>query len=332
MSGASDLEYGFRSEQELVEAVDGRHPIRARVQALKELSRRPSAVVTRVLTAAIGERTAAAELRIVAAVALGRGVQPEHREALTSALGDPDPGVVRRAAEGLGRMGDQSSLEPLAAAGKTGAPAAAAAIAFAQTLISYRLSLGTHRVTEPPREAMLSVREPVDLKIDAPDERRVEAIRRSLEASPAGVALTVDAPVLLNCGGDELAILLNQEIASAKDPKRAGAQDAVAAVVLKHFSRGAWAPLEYIFLHAAENGAALLGVRPNGPVTRAGTARFKAKAAEFELRTANTLYAPASEIAGRWTAGAPGIELTRAVADRRLAPEQARPRVPLRSR
>jgi hypothetical protein len=127
-----------------------------------------------------------------------------------------------------------------------------------------------------------------------------------------------------------LAVLLHEEIARAGSAAALTERDAVAAVVLKHYSNGVWALYEYVFAHPAKGGAALFGVRPSGAVTHFGTARMTREAAEFTLGATNTVHSPPIEIDGRFAART--LELTRAVADRRLAPTQEKPRVPQPSR
>lgn len=55
------------------------------------------------------------QVRSLAAVALGRSADPDARNSLVGALRDPDPVVVRRAAQSLVKVGDAAALERLTA-------------------------------------------------------------------------------------------------------------------------------------------------------------------------------------------------------------------------
>src|SRR5919112_143406 len=88
------------AERTLIDVVRGRSQASEPTEALREfLRRRPDQ--TSLPAEVVADRTRPAEMRAVAAVALGRQPVPAAEDALRSALADKDPLVFRRVAEAL---------------------------------------------------------------------------------------------------------------------------------------------------------------------------------------------------------------------------------------
>ena len=135
------------AERTLVEVVRGTSEASEPTEALRELLRRRRGR-TPLLAEVVVDRKRPAEMRAIAAVALGRQAAPAAKDALIAAVRE-DPLVLRRAAEALGKMGDEQALAVLETLEPPRGPAKRS-VDFAKTLLAYRLGLDEHRLARPP--------------------------------------------------------------------------------------------------------------------------------------------------------------------------------------
>lgn len=271
-----------------------------RTAALKALLRRRSPQVRPILGKIVTDSASPPELRTTAAAALGREAGAENEQALRAALAGPDASVVATAAESLGRIGGRASLETLANAAAKAPPGAARSLAFARTLISYRLGVGTDRLAEPPATTIVELdRDRSEtLPVESVGAEAFRAARPSLERELPAIAVTDKASVRLVCGHERLWVVLGDGMVQG-DAGGALATDRVAAVVLKESScPDGWYVREYILAHPTADGAALFGVRPSGRVVHFGVAKGEKSAASFRLRAVDAPGVPAVELAG----------------------------------
>jgi hypothetical protein len=143
------------SDTDLYGAMDGNlqniHPI----SAFFELRSRDALGLNKQLIATITE-SADDDVRAAAAIALGQDNKPAHRKALVAALTDDAPSVVRRAAEALGRIGDEKELEVLRAL-LPEHPLVKRAADTAKTLLSYSLGKKNGLIPVPEPQQLLSL-------------------------------------------------------------------------------------------------------------------------------------------------------------------------------
>ncbi len=86
------------TEQELLEALEGRLPQIRPVAALKELQQRKSPRIGPILLRVLGDRKLAADLRTAAAVELGKEAKAENRQALAAAIDPQDSETLKHVA------------------------------------------------------------------------------------------------------------------------------------------------------------------------------------------------------------------------------------------
>ena len=299
-----------------------------RIDALKELVRRGGDDIREILAETLSSAEAPSDLRTTAALALGRLPGKTQQDALLRALSDPDPYVVRRAAESLGKIGDRAAAERLAAIPPPELPAARRAIAFARILSSYRLSLGLFRFAAPASSEFLKVEKPVELK---PIPARVETLRKVRQHLPEEVpAISVDtrSAVEVECQGDELLVMLTEDAARVREHGIKEKADLIAAVVLKRSSEGRYALFEYIFAHGEEQRILLFGSTPTGALIHTGTATQEREQIHFELRALNTVYSPALELKGSADSVTSPLMLQTLTVNAGLVSNQKRPSAP----
>lgn len=265
---------------------------RLRTLAAKELTRRDLDAATPLLARVLRDETAPADLRSVAAVALGKQPGAEHEAALSAALAAREPLVVRRAAEALGKIGGREALAALRRVPVPDEPAAARALGFAKSFIAYRLGLDEELLSAPPPAPLRGEGAPLVVG-PASAQLKAEVAERLPRELPA-VEVRVAAAVRVACERQELVVL------PTTAPARLLRSSAVAAVVMKRaHSLGHFATHLYVLSHrAGSDRLALRGVRPDGTITHTGEAWQGDGGLRFKLEALATPYADPMRIEG----------------------------------
>jgi len=290
-------------EGELIAAVEGRSETLGRVEALKELIRRRSRRRTTVLMRVVMDEREPADLRAVAAFELGREHRKGHQEALLAALRSKDPQVIRRAAEALGRIGDEAALDALAAL-RPRRGSVRRSVDFAKTLISYRLGLETNRLEPPPQSLRIELRRrrAIPLEAERPTAKTLARILPMLRRELPAIPVSGEGALQLSCGDDRFLIVFNRDVHRRKTVSPLGSRSAVPAVVLKRSpSLDRFYVYEYLLTHpAAENRLLLFAVRPTGVLAHFGEVQLEPTAAHFQVGTVEMPYSPPVTIEGSY--------------------------------
>lgn len=294
-------------EPELIALIAGGTERTAVIAAVKELARRKSENAAPVLAAVMLASAAPAEARAAAAVALGKEARPEHEHALELGLKTDDGNVVRRAAEALGRIGGREALAALQAVPPPPEPAARRALAFARSLVSYRLGLGVELLR--PSEA-LAVAAPAEtratsLKWGPVGKELLGRVAAGLRRELPAISVAPEGGVELDCVGDRFVLL------PTADAAKAAQSNFLPAIVLKRSHSLAYFSVHlYLLSHSLGEGLfALFGVRPDGTLTHEGALRSADGAFDFELVALDTPYSPPFAIEGRLLPEEPRIEV-----------------------
>jgi hypothetical protein len=302
------------SAGELIAALESPSEALPAGEALKELARRRTARASAVLAGVVGDARRPADLRATAAVQLGKDARPANQEALIAALPAADPQLTRRVAEALGRIGDERALEALKPL-RPRDPTARRSVAFAKTLISYRLGLKEYRLTPPDPGELLPVQRARAVPLVARQEgaellkRIAPTLRREL---PAIRTLTRGA-LAFDCGDARFLVVLNRDV--ERPLPELTTRNTLAGVVLKR-SPGLdrYSIYEYLLVHPdGREGLHLFAARTTGIVGHYGSARLGASEAQFTLRAVRTPYAPPLMIEGGYDARAQTPELRTAL-------------------
>jgi hypothetical protein len=292
-------------------------------EALRELLRRGEAS-TPLLTELVRDPARPPAVRANAALALGAVPNATARRSLVQALADREAVVVRRAAEALGKIGDQSSLAALEQAAPR-EPAAARSVEFAKTLIAYRHGLVSHPVRRPPRAAVLRVDPGNALTVRPARPASPEA--KSLLAETAqrfpAIALSEQTVSTFDCGENRFVLALSQD---ARRP--AAGASAVAALLLEkspvsdeHFLA------EYVLADPAARGQVNLhGLRPNGTLIHVG--ELDLSTGSFEIRAIDIRAFPPVEVRGTFDAATGDVTFSQMLIQREFSAAQSAPRSP----
>ena len=321
------------SEEELLVHVRGGAG-EERTAALKELLRRPSTRVRPVVGQLIADPTAPVELKTIAAHALGQQATPENETTLLTALTSDHPTLVLAAAKSLGRIGGARAYDALVAVRvKEGAPIPRS-VAFARTLISYRLGLGRERLQPPPPSAILEVKpqSSVLLRFETVEPRvlreRLPALDRNCQPSRSLKRAPSVSRAVRNTSG----WCLRRRSSGRERSRFWGSGSEWLRSVLKESScPEGWYVYEYILTHPRETTtAAIFGLKPSGGLSHYGEVSLDGANARVRMRAVNTAGVLAIEFAGEFQGLEGALVIREALAATTAQDGQKRPAIPRR--
>lgn len=325
---------GDPDEAELAERVRGSEDTETVKTAIHELGRRRSPERSRLLTDVLLDRKRDADVRATAAVQLGRRAEPAHREALLDAMKGAEPPVARRAAEALGRIGDEDAYARLRRL-RPRDPVVQQSVAFARTLISYRLGLDRDLLDAPrPPQLPAGQRgEPMDIDFATPSKAAVrEALTAAEEEFPT-LPLSTDGALHFSCAGDQFFVGFNDEVQGRDTLAPLGEHNAVLMTVMRRpevLERyGAYL---YILTHPErEDRLRLFGVRTTGAVVLTGEVRLSERGATFRVGALPSPLQVPVTVQATYDHAERRIEFVETVIDADFVPDQKRSRRPSKS-
>jgi hypothetical protein len=333
-AGDVDLIPESVTEQELLEALEGRLPQIRPVAALKELQRRKSRRVGHLLLRVLADRELPEDLRASAAVELGKEAQPENRQALATALDPEDVGTLKHVARSLGQIGDESSLRALEAVNVSPDSPAWRSLSFAQVLIAYRYGLDSHTLEPIPAGQVLefNCQKPLPVNTRTIGTKELKEMLPTLQQILPAFPISELIAIHLDCQGIEYLLVFNRAMLKrAKAAPDLGRGKGVTGALLKKSAGlGIYFVHEYLLTNpkGKDGKAPLFGVRSTGISLHSGEITFSPEGAEFHLAALNTSHAPPLELAGKYDlkSGRVSIEQAQTCAER--APLQRKPRTP----
>ncbi len=299
-------------------------------EAIREISASRRAT-TPALARVLADKASPPALRAAAAVELGRGAKAPDK-ALIAALADPEPTVLRRAAEALGRAGGPEAATALSAVKAPADPAAARALGFARLLHAARHGLVLkERPSSKVDPARFEERMSASLEPAAPSPRQLAQLKAVLATELPGLPVAPEGAVALSCGANRFLVVPHARVAAITG-------SGVPAVVLKRAqSLDAFSLFLYILAAPAADGRlALTAWRTDGSLAAEGEAVL-GRRPHFTLHALDTLLLPPIRISGALEPGGPRLVLETArvaapVKDRRHArtPAVSLPQAPAR--
>jgi hypothetical protein len=251
------------------------------------------------MAAVLADTGSPSDLRATAAVELGKHLAISHRRELVLALDSKESTVVRRAAEALGRIGDEEALEALVPL-RPPSDKAQCSIAFARTLISHRLGLNRYPLKPPPDDALLLVQpeNAVLLKTEPVSAAELDEISSNLDRVLPAISASEEGALRFACDKNRFLIVFNKQIHGWHTLAPLKERDAVFAVVLKRSQAlHSYFVYEYILVEpAGPDGLTIFGVRASGIVTRYGTGSLTGRGIDMWLRSVDTPYSPPVEL------------------------------------
>jgi hypothetical protein len=295
--------------------------------AVRAIRTRPEAEAVPALVALLEAKERPAPERAAAAVRLGRMPPGRADAALRAALGDPDPQVVRRAAEALGRVGGPEAGAALARTKTPADPAGARSLAFARLLHAARHDLDGPALPKGGTRAALDPRGTASLEPSPLSPAQREALAGVLEEELPGIAVAIEGAAALACGTNRFLVLPHARAAAlaGRGVAAAPAGRGVAAVVLKRAqSLDRYALFLYILAERSGDGLALAAFRADGSRVGVGEAR-PGRRPGFSLEALETLLLPPVRLEGTLDSGTLRFETALVSAPARDRVEVRRP-------
>ncbi len=222
--------------------------------------------------------------------------------ALVRALESTHPRLVRQAAGSLGRVGIATDRDVLSAIEPEGEQAARV-LGFAQSMISYRLGLGTDLLHAPQRVSKIATSKARSIEITPIDSPRLRIVIESTSVSP--VPLTREGALRVNCDGVETIVALARDVGNPSTPERLLEANHVVGTVLRQVPHTAELVAHlYVLTHPCdENTVEIFAVRRTGVIAMYGRGTIDRGAMSFELRTVEGLRSPTMLFVGRAETG-----------------------------
>lgn len=269
-------------------------------------------------------------LRTTATVALGRDPSVTNRTLLKHLLRAGDGPVVRRAAQGLGRIGDESALKALRSAKPTDA-VVKRAVDTAKTLLSYRLGARSSRIPTPEARDVLVLGKARARAFDVTPltDAAFQALT-TLKTELPGVPTTKAGACTLDCGRGNYLVVFNREVAKKQGFARLMDTSAVMGAVLKRSDiDGRYFLDSYLLTHPGRGATARLFVmRASGAVTYHGELKSNEGGLSFSVAALNTRYSYPVELEGQIAASTLEVNFGKALVGTGRGRAQAPPKRP----
>lgn len=302
--------------------------------ALRSLLRRRTRPPTGLLTELVTARSRPVELRTMAAVELGKHTGPEVQDALVEAVSDRDHAVVRRAAEALGRIGDEDAHAKLRRL-RPRDPSVKESVDFARTLLSYRLGLDGDLLDAPRPEEVPTRRRgaQMDVDIDRADDAVVERAFEDARRAVPGIELGRPGALSMRCDGDDFVAAFTEQVTAAESLQWLGDRSAVLMTVLRRPAvLDEYGVHMYVLTHPDDDGRLRLFVtRSTGVVVLTGAVRLDERRATITLESLPTPYLVPVSVEAVYDHEQQEIELVTLSVDADFVPGEKGSRVPTRS-
>ncbi len=320
MSAKVDVErFGVGlGDEELIRIIRAKQSEESVLPALKELIRRKSPARIEIYREILADPEQSKAARTTVVTALGTEGGQESQTLLVRQLQAGNAALFANVVQSLGRVGDGAALEILERTEPPDIPRAREALAFARSLLAYRLRIARHQFGLPAEGDFAKLGRPVKLRAGNAEEA---AVRKALqEVELPGLPLARDGAAEIGCDGTTLLFVFTEEFS---DPGSLGSlreKIALPFVLLKRGSALGRYFLDAYFLTQpfGEGGeVALLGTRPEGTLVYGGKAWRVEGGFGFILRSLKSRYVPAIEIEGRFDPERKSWEFDKAVTEPR---------------
>lgn len=313
------------SEAELVARVQSKFETGSIQSALQELATRKSPRRLEVFRTVLEDPGQASGVKRTVAVELGKERLLGNQELLLRQVEVKDATLFARVVQSLGQIGDEQALARLEHLDRPESAGSAQALEFAKSLLAYRLHLNRNLITPPSDAQLVEVTAGVPFGAVAAESEAVQEALQVVERAVPGVAITGEGAVRLTCQGNELLLLFADETWQPGSLGALTTRSALPFVLLKKgLSLNRYFLEQYFFTQPATDGGdvVLLGVRPSGQLTYVGRVQVSADGFHFTLKSVDSPYAPAIDVEGRYDPIARSLELTKAIASRRIAAKE----------
>jgi len=324
MSPSIDVEkFGEKlSDDRLIEIIRAGRDEEALLGALKELARRKSSRRSNIYREILNNPEQSMSARKTVVTQLGTERLTENQELLLGHLGAKDASLFGGIVHSLGKIGDEEALKRLEEIAAPDDAAAGRALAFARSLLVYRLRLDRHLIVPPTAANLLVVTDGVPIDVTKVKAETVKEALNHVRQDVPAIPLTEEGALQLTCRSTELLLVFTEEFQQPQVLATIRDRSALPMVLLKKgYSLGHYFLELYLFTHPLKGRKAvsLLGVRPRGELVHAGQVRVPEKEFTFTLKSVDSRYAPAIEVEGRYEPDQRSFNFTKAVSSTQIA-------------
>lgn len=289
------------SENDLIEAIQGRHPELSRLYALKQLAKRVSARRREVYQSVVKDSSQPYKMRKMAALELGKEYTPENQGILERGLKIKDDRVLSGVSHALGHIGDEKALQQLEAIDIRPDSHAYEDVLFAKHLIAYRLRLNKHLFVPPPVEDLLTVDKSkvTEFTTKIADTSQLKKIYEQVKHQLPAVPLSDKGALQINCRSSEFLLIFNQKFQSKSEFATLHSSNALLMVYLKKgYCPERYFLVNYFFTHPSDKPGELIliGTRPSGALSYSGTVKMLDDEYTFAIKAVKSRYTAALDI------------------------------------
>jgi len=307
MKNAIDIEkidesYG---ENDLIEAIQGRHPELPCLNALKQFVKRASVRGREVYQSIVEDSSQPYEMRKMAALELGKEYTLKNQESLVRSLKIKDDRVLSRVSHSLGHIGDKKALKKLEALDIRQDSHAYEDILFAKHLIAYRLRLNKHLFVPPPVEDLLTIDKSKATKFTTKiaDIKQLKKIYKQVKHQLPAVPLSDKGALQITCRSTKFLLIFNQKFQSKSEFATLRSSNALPMVCLKKgYCPERYFLINYFFTHPSDKSGELIliGTRPSGTLSYSGTVKVLDNEFTFAIKAVKSRYTAALDIEGSY--------------------------------
>lgn len=293
------------SEDELIEAIQGRRPELPRLNALKHFVTLDSPQKRKVFQSVLEDTSQPSKVMYTAAFELGKEHTRENREILVKSLKIKDDRVLRGASRALGLIGDEKALEQLEALNVPPKSIASQDVLFAKHLIAYRLKLNKHRFALPRASDILTVdkRHAAKFTSKTAAPAHVKDIYKQVKHQLPAIPLSEQGALQITCRSTEFLLAFNRDFQSKPQFEMMRSKNALPMVFLKKgFCPEHYFLVNYFFTHPSDEPGKLIltAVRPGGIIAYSGTVIISGDEYRFSFNSVKSRYTAALDVEGTY--------------------------------
>lgn len=338
MKNALDIEKFDKSlsDDELIEAIEGKRPAMPPLTALKHFVTKASPLRGEVYEKLIKDSSQAPEIRKLAALEMGREHQPKYQDILIRGLKTKHERLLGAIAYSLGKIGDEKALSQLEELEVHPESSAQQNIVFAKHLIAYRNQLNSHRFVPPKADELLPVDESKSIEFDTVtlDAERFKGVNDQVKHSLPATPLSEKNVLQITCRSTEFLLAFTKQFESKQSIASLRKTNALPKVLLKKgYCPDEYFLAYYLFTHPSKkkDELILIGTRPSGVISFSGMVKLSDDECSFKIESVKSRYTAALNMEASYSLKTKKYTLKKTISQTSLDTKNNPPGTPTRS-
>lgn len=323
----------FHRVDKMVDIIREKRSEEAVLKALKEFSKEKVSNRIEVFQEILMDPQQSTAAKNVVIIELGAERLQENQELLLQSLDTSNPQIFAKAVSSLGKIGNIQALEQLEQTKIPNDPIARQRLAFAKSLLAYRMRINRHLIRLPSEAELVGVTNGSTFKIaKAEPEMAAKALKDTMKDLPA-ITLIGDGAAKLGCRSFEMMLVPTDVFQNLESLLTIRSKSALPIVLFKTGLGSGNYFLDTYFFTQPSNGPdkiEIIGMRPMGELVYAGKGSVSSYGVDFRLKSVSTRYAPAVDIEGRYDPRNRSWEIIKAISSTRVAAKEGTAQIPRR--